>query len=96
MGGLSETLDRTPTSYDRADESMSVSNRRSVQSWDPERVTVREALGRQEGARAVFRRFGLDTCCGGELPVAVAAERDDVDLDLLLDALAVDRAEVDS
>lgn len=56
--------------------------------WDPEETTVHEALGRTEGARAVFRRFGLDTCCGGELPVAVAAEHHGVELELLLDALA--------
>lgn len=33
-------------------------------------------------------RFGIDVCCGGELPLAVAAEHHGVDLDRLLDALA--------
>lgn len=56
--------------------------------WDPTEVTVHEALRRIEGAKRVFDRFGLDTCCGGELSVAVAAEHHDVDLDLLIDALA--------
>lgn len=57
--------------------------------WDPERVTVHEALCREEGARAVFERFGLDTCCGGELPVAAAAAHHDVDVDRLLDAIVL-------
>lgn len=73
---------------------MTVENRPEAEtgrtvSWDPEEVTVHEVLRREQGARAVLERFGLDTCCGGELPVAVAAEHHDVDLDLLLDALAV-------
>lgn len=60
-----------------------------IVSWNPEKVTVHEVLRRERGARAVFERFGLDTCCGGDLPVAVAAEHHDVDLELLLEALAV-------
>lgn len=58
-------------------------------AWDPWDVTIHEALRRVDGARSVFRRFGVDLCCGGELPVAVAAEHHGVDLGLLLDALAV-------
>lgn len=57
-------------------------------AWNPEEVTVHEALGRVEGAAAVFERFGLDTCCGGELPVAAAAEHHGVELERLLDALS--------
>jgi iron-sulfur cluster repair protein YtfE (RIC family) len=49
---------------------------------------VHEALGEVPGAREVLARFGIDTCCGGELPLAVAAEHHGVDLDRLLDALA--------
>lgn len=55
---------------------------------DPETTTVHEALGALPGAADVFRRFGIDSCCGGQLPVAVAAEHHDVDLDRLMDELA--------
>ena len=54
---------------------------------DPEATTVHEALHQVPGADEVFQRFGLDCCCGGQLPVAAAAERHGVDLDRLLDAL---------
>lgn len=54
---------------------------------DPEVTTVHEALHQVPGADEVFQRFGLDCCCGGQLPVATAAERHGVDLDRLLDAL---------
>lgn len=53
----------------------------------PEETTVHDALARLPGAADVFRRFGLDTCCGGELPLSVAAARHEVPLDRLLDAL---------
>lgn len=55
---------------------------------DPEQTTVHEALGEVPGARDVFARLGIDACCGGELPLSVAAEHHGVDLDRLLDALA--------
>lgn len=54
---------------------------------DPEETTVHEALRRVPGADEVFGRFGLDCCCGGQLPVATAAERHGVELDRLLEAL---------
>lgn len=37
--------------------------------------------------RPVFERFGIHTCCGGDVPLAAAAERDGADLDALLAAL---------
>jgi len=46
---------------------------RLTESMDPERTTVHDAMQRIAGAGQVFRRFGLDTCCGGELPLATAA-----------------------
>lgn len=55
---------------------------------DPEETTVHEAIAEVPGAQEVFARFGLDTCCGGDLPVAVAAEHHGVELDRLLEALA--------
>lgn len=54
---------------------------------DPRQTTVHDAMQRFSGAADVFRRFGLDTCCGGELPLATAAEHHDVDLSRLLEAL---------
>lgn len=55
---------------------------------DPASTTVHEAIHALPGAHEVFRRFGIDACCGGDLPLAVAVERHGVELDLLLDALS--------
>lgn len=60
---------------------------RATDSIDPQSTTVHEAMQEIAGAGDVFRRFGLDTCCGGELPLATAAEHHDVALDRLLRAL---------
>lgn len=55
---------------------------------DPQETTVHEAIAEIPDADEVFRRFGIDTCCGGELPLAVAAEHHEVELQALLEALA--------
>lgn len=57
---------------------------------DPNTTTVHEAIGLVPGAGAVFAEHGIDTCCGGDLPLAQAAEHHEVALQELLDAL--DRA----
>lgn len=54
---------------------------------DPRSTTVHGAVGSIPGARAVFEDFGIDTCCGGELPLAEAAKIHGVELQRLLDAL---------
>lgn len=59
----------------------------ALETIDPDETTVHEAVERVAGGGEVFRRFGLDTCCGGELPLATAAEHHGVDLDRLLGAL---------
>lgn len=59
---------------------------------DPAETTVHEALRRIAGADEVFQRFGLDCCCGGQLPVATAAERHGVELERLLEALEAEAA----
>lgn len=57
------------------------------QRLDPAVTTVHEAIRRVPGAADVFGSLGIDTCCGGELTLAAAAEHHDVALDRLLDAL---------
>lgn len=54
---------------------------------DPETTTVHEAMGLIPGAKEVFERFGLDTCCGGGVPLATAAERQGAELEDVLEAL---------
>lgn len=58
----------------------------------PAATTVRQVIARLPAADEVFRRFGMDTCCGGDLPVASAAEHHGVDLRVLLEALKAARA----
>lgn len=59
---------------------------------NPRTTTVAEAIRTVPEANEVFQRFGLDCCCGGELPVAEAAERHGVELEGLLEALGAARA----
>jgi iron-sulfur cluster repair protein YtfE (RIC family) len=55
-------------------------------------LTVNEIMVRHPASIDVFNRFGIDSCCGGGVPLADAAGRDGADLDDLLAAL---RAVVD-
>ena len=64
-----------------------MADEKTMDALDPEETTVVDALQRVPGANEVFQRFGLDCCCGGELPVAEAARRHGVDLEGLLEAL---------
>jgi regulator of cell morphogenesis and NO signaling len=50
-------------------------------------ITVKEIVAQYPETLAVFNRFGIDSCCGGGVPVADAARRDGADLDPLLAAL---------
>lgn len=52
-----------------------------------EELTVNEVVRRVPEAVAVFGRFGIDSCCGGNLEVAEAARRHQVGLKELLEAL---------
>jgi regulator of cell morphogenesis and NO signaling len=54
---------------------------------------VDELTARYPDTIAVFNRFGIDSCCGGGVPIAEAARRDGADFDELLTALraAVER-----
>ena len=50
--------------------------------------TVREIALNQPSSIRVFERFGIDYCCGGRKPLAVACKEQDVDIEALLAALA--------
>ena len=52
-----------------------------------ESSTVNELAARCPDTIAVFNRFGIDSCCGGGVPIADAARRDGADIDALLGAL---------
>ena len=50
-------------------------------------TTVNEIVARHPETIAVFNRFGIDSCCGGGVPLGDAAHRDGAELDALLRAL---------
>lgn len=49
--------------------------------------TLNELVARAPEALPVLQRFGLDTCCGGALPLAEAARHHNLSLDALVEAL---------
>jgi len=50
--------------------------------------TINDIIEKQPEALRVFHQFGLDACCGGTLPLAVAAERHGLNLQEVLQALS--------
>jgi regulator of cell morphogenesis and NO signaling len=50
-------------------------------------MTVNETIRRYPRTVEVFRRFGVDACCGGASPIVEAAARADVDVVTLMRAL---------
>jgi regulator of cell morphogenesis and NO signaling len=42
-------------------------------------LTIKEIVARFPETIPVFRRFGLDTCCGGGVRIEEAAQRDGLD-----------------
>ena len=56
-------------------------------------LTINAVVQRYPAALGVFNARGLDTCCGGGLPVAEAARRHGLDLQELLTALELVAAE---
>lgn len=50
--------------------------------------TLNELVARAPDSLPVLQRFGLDTCCGGALTLALAARYHDLVLDELLAAIA--------
>lgn len=51
--------------------------------------TVGEIVAEDYRTAGVFKKYGLDFCCGGGRPVAEACERKGIDLDTLLNELSV-------
>lgn len=49
--------------------------------------TLNELVARAPEALSVLQRFGLDTCCGGSLSLAVAAQHHSLDVNELLAAV---------
>jgi regulator of cell morphogenesis and NO signaling len=54
---------------------------------NPETTTLNEAIRLHPESLAVFKEYGLDTCCGGAATLAEAAARHGAPLDELLRAL---------
>ena len=54
----------------------------------PDEITVNELIREVPLTIPVFNSFGIDSCCGGAVPVREAARRDGADVDALLAALA--------
>lgn len=50
---------------------------------DPE-ATVHALVAEHPELHPVLERLGIHVCCGGDVPLAVAAERDGVSLDEVL------------
>ena len=50
-------------------------------------MTVNEIVARFPATVAAFNQFGVDTCCGGGVPLQLAAERDGLDPEALLAAV---------
>lgn len=49
--------------------------------------TLNALIARRPEALPVLQHFGLDTCCGGGLPLAVAAQHHNLPVERLLAAL---------
>lgn len=53
-------------------------------------TTVNEAIRRVPASVAIFAGCGIDSCCGGALPIGEAARRHGVDTDALLERIRGD------
>lgn len=49
--------------------------------------TVNEVIQRYPATLAIFNSLGIDSCCGGALPLTTVAERHNIPLDVLRSAL---------
>lgn len=55
---------------------------------DVESRTIAEIVAENYKAAAVFKKFGLDFCCGGKIPLQEACEKHSLDLKEIVDQLA--------
>ena len=55
--------------------------------------TINAIVALYPAALPALQRFGLDTCCGGALPLATAAAHHGLDVQALLEALEALRRE---
>lgn len=56
-------------------------------TWIEPTDTINQIVARYPAALPVLQRFGLDTCCGGALALATAAEHHALDVQAILAAL---------
>jgi iron-sulfur cluster repair protein YtfE (RIC family) len=56
-------------------------------------TTVNDAIARWPALLTVLSAYGIDSCCGGALPIGEAARKHQVDLDELIQSLHVRAAE---
>jgi regulator of cell morphogenesis and NO signaling len=66
---------------------MSFSDSSHPSSVIDEHATVNEILARYPATGVVFNAYGVDTCCGGEMPLGDAAIHARADRDALFAAL---------
>lgn len=52
-----------------------------------ETVSLNEIVARYPQSLPVLQRFGLDTCCGGSLPLRTAVEHHGLDLEQVISEL---------
>jgi iron-sulfur cluster repair protein YtfE (RIC family) len=57
-----------------------------IRRIDPD-TTVNDVVRLYPGTIPLFNEYGIDTCCGGGVSLAVAAQRDNVELSELLGRL---------
>ncbi len=57
-------------------------------------MTVNEVLRLYPATLSVFNEYGIDTCCGGALPIGEAAKRHGLNAEKLVDRLRRERAAV--
>ena len=50
-------------------------------------LTINEIVALYPATIPVFNRFGMDTCCGGGIPIESAAHRDGIDVEVVMAAL---------
>jgi regulator of cell morphogenesis and NO signaling len=68
---------------------MTTSESRPIAATD----TINVIVARYPAALPVLQHFGLDACCGGALPLAIAAAHHGLDVPALLEALEALRRE---